>query len=96
MPLLHQAVARAGQKVPHVEALQRFQVRQFAASLAEATGRRLEPAASPDDPIPHGCELILLDGSGGIRGSYRDDTNGLDEIFHRSQHVLRAMGALVE
>jgi hypothetical protein len=34
--------------------------------------------------------LFLVDGSGGIRGAYRDDTMGLDEVFHRAQHVARA------
>jgi len=65
------------------------QVRRVADELARATGG--PPATATEaGRVSHPCELFLLDGSGGVRGSYRDDSKGLDEIFHRSRHVLRA------
>jgi len=39
--------------------------------------------------IAHASTLILVDGDGGVRGYYRYDERGLDEVFHRAQHVLR-------
>jgi len=33
-------------------------------------------------------KFVLVDGAGRIRGFYGTDTMGLDEIFHRSRHVL--------
>jgi protein SCO1/2 len=63
------------------------QIRRLAGELARATGQPREGEAGR---LRHACELFLIDGSGGVRGSYRDDTKGLDELFHRSQHVLRA------
>jgi len=33
--------------------------------------------------------LAIVDGQGGMRGFYGLDESGLDEIFHRSRHVLR-------
>jgi len=39
--------------------------------------------------IAHSGKLILVDGRGGIRGYYESDAKGLDEIYHRSRHVLR-------
>ena len=41
--------------------------------------------------IAHTTKLALIDGDGNLRGYYSSDEQGLDEIFHRSQHVLRAM-----
>lgn len=41
--------------------------------------------------IAHTTKLVLIDGAGNIRGYYASDEQGLDEIFHRSQHVLREM-----
>jgi protein SCO1 len=41
--------------------------------------------------IAHAPYFVLVDGAGGIRGYYRPDESGLDEVFHRSQHVLREM-----
>jgi protein SCO1/2 len=38
--------------------------------------------------VAHTGKFVLVDGSGGIRGYYDTDAIGLDEIFHRSQHVL--------
>ena len=39
--------------------------------------------------IMHTGEFVILDPSGGIRGFYASDPEGLDEIYHRSRHVLR-------
>jgi len=41
--------------------------------------------------ISHAGLFVIVDGEGGIRGYYRPDEQGLDEMFHRSQHVLREM-----
>jgi protein SCO1/2 len=38
--------------------------------------------------ISHAGVLALVDGAGGVRGYYRPDERGLDEIYHRSRHVL--------
>ncbi len=38
--------------------------------------------------IAHTGKLVLVDGRGAIRGYYDSDATGLDEIFHRSRHVL--------
>ena len=40
--------------------------------------------------IGHGGKLILVDENGGVRGHYDTDSSGIDEIFWRSDHVLRA------
>jgi len=66
------------------------EIARLTEALVEATGG---PVADP----PRGnslrpCRLFLVDGSAGIRGAYRDDTQGLDEVFHRAQHAARAMG----
>lgn len=39
--------------------------------------------------IARGGKFVIVDGGGRIRGYYDTDEWGLDEIFHRSQHVLR-------
>jgi protein SCO1/2 len=44
--------------------------------------------ASPIE-IAHTGKVVLVDGSGGIRGYYATDEMGLDEVFNRAQHVLR-------
>ncbi len=37
-------------------------------------------------------KLALVDGDGAVRGFYGiDDEHGTDEIFERTQHVLRDM-----
>lgn len=72
-------------------------------TLAEALGLELgAPVPLPGDPpgridIAHPDRLALIDGKGRLRGLYRSDERGLDEVFHRAQHVLkeqRAFGAL--
>ncbi len=40
--------------------------------------------------IAHTGKFVLVDGDGVIRGYYDHDPEGLDEIFHRSRHVLKA------
>jgi protein SCO1/2 len=42
--------------------------------------------------IAHTGKLVLVDGGGGIRGYYDSDETGIDEVFHRSRHVLREGG----
>ncbi len=42
--------------------------------------------------IAHTTKLVLIDKDGGVRGYYNTDPEGIDEVFHRSQHVLRAGG----
>ena len=39
--------------------------------------------------VAHSGRLVLVDGEGGIRGYYDSNAEGLDEVFHRSIHVLR-------
>ena len=39
--------------------------------------------------ISHSGKFFLVDGDGGVRGFYDSDEMGLDEVFHRSQHVLK-------
>lgn len=52
-----------------------------------------KPAPVPGQPsmidIAHSTKLVLIDAEGGIRGFYSTDELGLDEIYHRTQHVLR-------
>ena len=38
--------------------------------------------------ITHSGKFVIIDGEGGIRGYYDTDPDGLDEIYHRSRHVL--------
>ena len=44
---------------------------------------------TPGSPfeIAHTGKVVLVDGSGGIRGYYDSDDMGLDEVFNRAQHV---------
>jgi protein SCO1/2 len=39
--------------------------------------------------IPHTTKVVLVDPTGHIRGYYDTDADGLDEVFHRAQHVLK-------
>lgn len=57
-------------------------------------GFKLAMGDLPADPndlldIAHSGKFVIVDGGGRIRGYYDTDESGLDEIFHRSQHVLR-------
>jgi protein SCO1/2 len=52
------------------------------------------PLGEPDPEgnlidIAHSTRFVLVDGDGGIRGYYDNDADGLDEIYHRSQHIVR-------
>jgi protein SCO1/2 len=38
--------------------------------------------------IAHSTKLAIVDTEGGVRGFYEIDPDGLDEVFHRSQHVM--------
>lgn len=40
--------------------------------------------------IAHIGRFVLVDWQGNVRGIYDTDKNGLDEVFHRAQHVLHA------
>jgi protein SCO1/2 len=40
--------------------------------------------------IAHSQKLVIVDGRGRIRGHYGSDDEGIDEVFHRSKHVLNA------
>lgn len=40
-----------------------------------------------DGDLPHTAKLVLVDGRGRVRGYYDSDEPGLDEVFHRAQHV---------
>ena len=64
----------------------REETRRLADALLEATGQSLGPAGFQGG-VPRPCRLFLIDGAGGIRGAYRDNSKGLDEVFHRAQHV---------
>jgi protein SCO1/2 len=58
--------------------------------FASAMDRKQNGAGMID--IAHTTKLVLIDGAGNIRGYYSsDDPMGVDEVFHRSQHVLREM-----
>lgn len=39
--------------------------------------------------IAHTQRFAIIDRDGGLRGFYKTDALGLDEIFHRSRHVLK-------
>ena len=48
----------------------------------------VQGAPEPID-IAHTGKLVLVVGSGRIRGYYGTDEMGLDEVYNRAQHVLR-------
>jgi len=58
--------------------------RGFDAPIAPA-----ERELAEGDDIAHTGQLILVDGSGRLRGRYDSDALGVDEVFHRAGHVLR-------
>lgn len=66
-----------------LEAIQRLVVDGFMTAMdrqPQAENRPLE--------IAHSGKLVIVDQRGAIRGYYDYDEMGLDEVFHRSQHVL--------
>jgi protein SCO1 len=42
--------------------------------------------------IAHTQKLVMVDPQGAVRGYYSSDSTGIDEVFHRAQHVLRSFG----
>ncbi|MDH3629231.1 MAG: SCO family protein [Acidobacteriota bacterium] len=52
-----------------------------------AMDRQADVEGEPVD-IAHSGKFVIVDQRGAIRGYYDHDEEGLDEIFHRSQHVL--------
>jgi protein SCO1/2 len=48
-----------------------------------------DAGAMANGDIPHTTKVVLVDPSGNIRGYYDTDESGLDEVFHRAQHVLK-------
>jgi len=55
--------------------------------FATGMGEQLENEAGMMD-ISHTGKFVIVDSKGGIRGYYDTDPDGLDEIYHRSRHVL--------
>jgi len=66
-----------------LEAVRSLVVEGFATGMGDA----IEDDAGMMD-ISHTGKFVIVDPSGGIRGYYDTDTEGLDEIYHRSRHVL--------
>jgi protein SCO1 len=52
-----------------------------------------QPAGDDLFDIAHSVKFILVDGTGGIRGYFDSDEVGIDEVFHRAQHVLKDQAA---
>ena len=55
------------------------------------------PLGEPDPDgnlvdIAHATRFVLVDDEGGIRGYYDSDAEGVDEVFHRTRHLLREQG----
>ena len=42
-----------------------------------------------DGDIPHTTKLVLVDTQNRVRGYYDATDEGIDEVFHRAQHVLK-------
>lgn len=55
-----------------------------------AAGSKIEDEKNLKD-ISHTSKLALVDGNGSLRGYFDTTKDGIDEIFHRSQHVLFSM-----
>lgn len=53
-----------------------------------------QPASAGLYDIAHSTKLAIVDPSGGVRGYYGIDEEGLDEVFHRSTHVVRELRTL--
>jgi protein SCO1 len=49
-----------------------------------------------DGDLPHTAKVVLVDGTGHVRGYYDTDEQGLDEVFHRAQHVLKEAAGAAE
>jgi protein SCO1/2 len=55
--------------------------------FATAMGDHVENEAGMMD-IAHTGKFVIVDPQGAIRGYYDSDQEGLDEVYHRSRHVL--------
>jgi protein SCO1/2 len=49
----------------------------------------LDAGALANGDIPHTTKVVLVDDTGHVRGYYDTDESGIDEVFHRAQHVLK-------
>lgn len=56
--------------------------------FATAMGERVTDGATGLVDVAHTEKLVLIDWQGRIRGYYGIDALGLDEIYHRSRHVV--------
>ncbi len=65
------------------EAVRALVVGGFATGMGEQT---VNDAGMMD--ISHTGKFVIVDSRGGIRGYYDSDPEGLDEIYHRSRHVV--------
>lgn len=54
-----------------------------------AMGERIVDGSTGIIDIAHTEKLVLVDWEGGLRGYYGIDELGLDEVYHRSRHVIR-------
>ena len=60
----------------------------FKVPFTDPVGERMASSGNLFD-IAHTKKFVIVDRSGGIRGYYDTNEEGIDEIFHRSQHVLK-------
>lgn len=63
------------------------QVRQLVVEAFKSHVGEKRPDERGVMDIAHTGEIGLVDQTGGFRGFYRTDAEGLDELFHRSIHV---------
>jgi protein SCO1/2 len=66
-----------------LEAVRALVIEGFATAMSE----QLENEAGMMD-IAHTGKFVIVDRQGAIRGYYDSDQEGLDEVYHRSRHVL--------
>ena len=64
------------------------EVRKIVEALGLAFGEPKNDKEGAYD-ILHSTKIIIVDSMGGIRGYYNSDASGIDEVFHRSQHVMK-------
>src|SRR3990167_1665493 len=64
------------------------EVRKIVEALVLAFGEPKNDKEGAYD-ILHSTKIIIVDSMGGIRGYYNSDASGIDEVFHRSQHVMK-------
>lgn len=53
-----------------------------------ASGAAMTTPADELFDIAHTSRFVLVDQRGALRGTYPSDDDGIDEVFHRAQHVL--------